>query len=211
MKEALVASPFFFLREIGEAMPVEKQRGGKTPAKRNVAPRARRKGLRQGAISESVPEGESAEMGEAPVEDYQRHTKKVVSGKFASIMKTMAERSEKGSLPHTKFLFEIGGVKEEIRRRGRGDAEPSLADLLLAEIRKQRAIEIATAVKREAGVGQADAKRPWNEMNEADIVERGDNERSARRMKSRRSQGQRSICERHCCSRSAALFFCLEL
>ena len=39
----------------------------------------------------------------------------MISGRFSKIMVKMAEASEKGSLPHTKYLFDIGGVKEDIQ------------------------------------------------------------------------------------------------
>jgi hypothetical protein len=61
-------------------------------------------------------------------------------------MKTTAEKSAKGSLPHTKYLFEIGGVKEEIQRQGQSNGEPSLAEILLAEVRRQSEPEASSLV-----------------------------------------------------------------
>ncbi len=86
-----------------------------------------------------------------PVVDYKHHAKAVVLGKFADILEAMAEKSIQGSLPHIKYLFEIGGVEEEFQRRGDGSGEPSLADLLLAEVRRQRMAECA--VPEAAGNG----------------------------------------------------------
>jgi hypothetical protein len=82
---------------------------------------------------------------ERPVVNFQSLAKEAVSRKFAKIMKTMAKKSEEGSLSHTKYLFEIGGVKEEIQRKDPNDAEPSLADLLLTEMRRQRSGETPSA------------------------------------------------------------------
>ena len=74
------------------------------------------------------------------VRNYKRHTTKLLSEEFPDIMQTLANKSKEGSLSHTKYLFEIGRVKEDIERHGQGN-EPSLAELLLAEVRKRRAAE----------------------------------------------------------------------
>ncbi len=79
------------------------------------------------------------EAASKPVRNYKTHTKKLIAKQFSGIMESMAVKSKEGSLAHAKFLFEIGGVKEELERQGRGKAEPSLADLLLAEVRRQHA------------------------------------------------------------------------
>jgi len=72
------------------------------------------------------------------VRNYKRHTTKLLSEEFPDIMQTLANKSKEGSLSHTKYLFEIGRVKEDIERQGQG-SEPSLAELLLAEVRRRQA------------------------------------------------------------------------
>jgi len=103
---------------------------------------------------------------EIPAEHYQSHAKKVVSGNFANILDRMAKKSVEGSLSHTKYLFEIGGVKEDIERLGQ-EAEPSLADLLHEEIQKQRAAEEARRRDAEERAG-FDARVDPNEDSGAD-------------------------------------------
>jgi len=72
------------------------------------------------------------------VRNYKRHTAKLLSEEFPDIMQTLAKKSKEGSLSHTKYLFEIARVKEDIERQGQV-GEPSLAELLLAEVRKRQA------------------------------------------------------------------------
>jgi len=104
-----------------------------------------------------------------PVVDYKHRAKAVVLGKFADILEAMAEKSIQGSLPHIKYLFEIGGVEEEFQRRGDGSGEPSLADLLLAEVRRQRMAE--GAVPGAAGNRGSDAETLGDKQ--AQVGERG--------------------------------------
>ncbi len=82
---------------------------------------------------------------EKRVRNYRRHAKGVIAENFVTIMTTMAEKSNEGSLSHTKYLFEIGGVKEDIQRQGQGKPEPSLAELLLAEVKKRQGARLLTA------------------------------------------------------------------
>ncbi|AXC13595.1 hypothetical protein ACPOL_4320 [Acidisarcina polymorpha] len=149
----------------------------KTPAKKaalrvNAKPRNKAAGSKatlkkaEAVPSISLPALDEGEK-EKPVRNYRRHTKGVISGRFAKIMVRMAEASEKGSLPHTKYLFDIGGVKEDIHRQKRGKAEPSLADLLLAEIRKQHADE--------ASKSGGDIKVDSEAVSNGDMKERGVN------------------------------------
>jgi hypothetical protein len=117
----------------------------KTAAAGKVVKAGRAK--RQAATTQAAPIVDSHldskstvdEPEEKPVRNYKTHTKKLIAKQFSGIMESMAVKSKEGSLAHTKFLFEIGGVKEDLERQGRGKAEPSLADLLLAEVRRQHA------------------------------------------------------------------------
>ena len=65
--------------------------------------------------------------------------------KFADIMGAMAQKSIEGSLSHTKYLFEIGGVREELLREIENNGEPTLADLLLEEVRRRRDLDAANS------------------------------------------------------------------
>jgi hypothetical protein len=73
-----------------------------------------------------------------PVTDFLSHTKGLLTEQFASILETIVDKSLEGSLPHTKYLFEIGGVKEELQRQVQNNGEPTLAELLLAEVKRHR-------------------------------------------------------------------------
>jgi hypothetical protein len=145
-------------------MPVAKKSREKIPAKSKAGARGRSTAPEQVANSSPLAENQAKGVLEIPVEEYQSHAKKVVSENFAHIVQTMAEKSAKGSLSHTKYLFEIGGVKEEIQRQGQGEDEPSLADLLLAEIRKRQTAEETAA---------EDADKASAESGAADTEERG--------------------------------------
>src|SRR5271170_1288991 len=125
---------FFFLREIVRGQTMTKKIVRITPAeKRNAA--------HSEAEQAATPIPAVVPM-ERPkkkrVRNYKRHTAKLLSEEFPDIMQTLAKKSKEGSLSHTKYLFEIARVKEDIERQGQG-SEPSLAELLLAEVRKRRA------------------------------------------------------------------------
>ena len=95
------------------------------------------------------------------VRNYKRHTTKLLSEEFPDIMQTLANKSKEGSLSHTKYLFEIGGVKEDIERQGQA-GEPSLAELLLEEVRKRQRAEDPSAgsdkPRDESGAGTDDSE-----------------------------------------------------
>jgi hypothetical protein len=91
-----------------------------------------------------------------PVRNYQRHTKTLIAQGFSEIMEAMAQRSIEGSLAHTKFLFEIGGVKEDIERKSKDKREPSLATLLLAEVRRRNKAQALAAKRSADGVTTTD-------------------------------------------------------
>jgi hypothetical protein len=104
------------------------------------------------------PEAKTAE--EKPVfrrvRNFKRHTRKLMSDNFARIMNSLAEKAINGSVAHVKYLFEIGGVREELEREGDGKAEPSLAEVMLGEMRRQREEELARA-KTGSGIGGGEA------------------------------------------------------
>ena len=91
------------------------------------------------------------------VRNYKRHTTKLLSEEFPEIMQTLANKSKEGSLSHTKYLFEIGGVKEDIERQGQV-GEPSLAELLLAEVRKRQATREKPPAEDAEGCDESDVE-----------------------------------------------------
>jgi hypothetical protein len=118
---------------------VTKSSGGKRPAKKKVAPRTKAKARKPAAIAEAKTIAvEEKHAAKKPVRNYLRHARKRISVDFDDIVEAMSKKSIEGSLPHVKYLFEIGGVKEEIARQGEGKREPSLAQLLMAELKKKQ-------------------------------------------------------------------------
>ena len=104
---------------------------GKETLMKKTPARKRRDAAGHAATSETATET-------MPVTDFQSHTRELLTGRFANIMEAMAQKSVEGSLAHTKYLFEIGGVREELQRQAQNDGEPTLAELLLAEVRRHR-------------------------------------------------------------------------
>jgi hypothetical protein len=83
----------------------------------------------------AASKGRTSELEVKPVKNLKGHTKKLIAKQFSEIMESMAEKSKAGSLAHAKFLFEIGGVKDDLAKVRRGKAEPSLADLLMGGVK----------------------------------------------------------------------------
>jgi hypothetical protein len=72
------------------------------------------------------------------VRNYKKLAKKELSQAFPDIVDVLIERAKEGSLTHTKFLFEIGGGKDQPSKRGARQRHPSLAEMLLDEVTKRR-------------------------------------------------------------------------
>ena len=89
-------------------------------------------------ISETESEAET---------DFLTHLRRIITEKFASIIETIAQKSAEGSLPHTKYLFDIGGVKEGLRNEVQNNGEPSIAELLLGEVNKHKAAAQPTTIE----------------------------------------------------------------
>jgi len=89
-----------------------------------------------------------------PVTDFLSLTKKILTERFASIIEALAQKSSEGSLPHTKYLFDIGGLREELLRQVKNDGEPSVAELLLAEVKRHRDLETAATVETVKTAGE---------------------------------------------------------
>ena len=114
---------------------------GKKTLMNKISARKRRGAAGQAANSETAIES-------IPVTDFQSHTRELLTRRFANIMEVMAQKSAEGSISHTKYLFEIGGVREELQRQAQSDGEPTLAELLLAEVRRHRHEETSSAAER---------------------------------------------------------------
>jgi hypothetical protein len=112
-----------------------------------------------GASKERAEESAKGSVNEAkgkPVRNLRFHTKRLIAKEFSEIMESMAEKSKAGSLAHAKFLFEIGGVKEDLAQARRGKAEPSMADLLMGGIKLRQeahAAELAESLRAEGASG----------------------------------------------------------
>jgi hypothetical protein len=116
---------------------VEKKNGGKTPPrKKPVSPIA---GISEdlAASDPAVTTGESTEQKKR-VRNFRSYAKRRVSEDFPKIVDAMSKKSIEGSLAHTKYLFEIGGVKEEIESQTGDKHEPSLSELLIGEIKRRQ-------------------------------------------------------------------------
>jgi len=114
---------------------------------------ARRSSRGPGARAAWASQEAGKEAKAAPVRNLRFHAKKLIAREFSEIMESMAEKSKAGSLAHAKFLFEIGGVKEDLSRGGRrGKREPSIADLLRGGIKlRQEANAAELAESQRAG------------------------------------------------------------
>lgn len=137
-KEAQPAPPFLFWDELTKAMTVRKKTNGASP-----------NGLHTRNSESRRPNNQQKR-----VRNYEGHARKIISVEFLSILEALAKKSVQGSLAHTKYLFEIGGVKEDIKRRVRAKNEPSLAELLVAEIRKRK-IEDLPVIPEDTGASGA--------------------------------------------------------
>jgi hypothetical protein len=71
------------------------------------------------------------------VRNYKFHAKKELSAAFPAIVDELVNRAKKGSLTHTKLLFDMGGVKDKPVHRESQQAPFSLAQVLLDEVAKQ--------------------------------------------------------------------------
>ena len=91
----------------------------------------------------------------------------------------MATESINGSLSHTKYLFQIGGVMEEIQRYEENKNEPNLVDLLLAEVKRRQELATATLDGCPANLLLSDGADSMGEADErSDIAEREGNDAS---------------------------------
>jgi len=73
------------------------------------------------------------------IRNYRRYVKNKLAARFPQILDKLVAESLAGSLAHTKFLFEIGGLGDELGAEGQEKGEPNLGDLFVNEVKRQNA------------------------------------------------------------------------
>jgi hypothetical protein len=120
-------------KKSGGSIPAKTKRVAKAKAmrpKRAIAKRPSR------AVAMTTVEPEKVKTKR--VRNFKRHVKQVIAEKFPEIVLKLATESINGSLSHTKYLFQMGGVLEEIQRQEENKNEPNFVDLLLSEVRRRQ-------------------------------------------------------------------------
>jgi len=102
-------------------------------------------------LASSTAEAAGADKPKLRTRQYRRFARRLLSESFAAIMERMAQESIGGSLAHTRYLFELGGLTEELRNEGQAKGEPNLGELMREEIKRQRAAAAAAAAKPGSG------------------------------------------------------------
>ena len=64
------------------------------------------------------------------IRDYKKLAKDELSQAFPAIVNTLVKQAKKGSLMHTRYLFELGGGKDKLLKRKAGKKEPSFITAL---------------------------------------------------------------------------------
>lgn len=68
---------------------------------------------------------------------FRKRAQEEIGKNYPSIVRKLAEEATQGSVLHTKLLFDLGGVKEEVRDAAKGKRPrrpPSLGKILLDEV-----------------------------------------------------------------------------
>lgn len=86
----------------------------------------------QPEIGEGVPD--SGRNSVKP-KHYRKKAQEEIGKSYTAIVQTLATKAAGGSVQHTKLLFDLGGVKEEVRASAtaRRRRPPSLGEILLKE------------------------------------------------------------------------------
>ena len=70
---------------------------------------------------------------------FKKAAQEAIGEKYQTIVNAFAEKASKGSVQHTKLLFDLGGVKEEVRAvSSKRYRTPSLGKLLLEEAKSMK-------------------------------------------------------------------------
>jgi hypothetical protein len=169
------ASPFLFLKktvekkssrkcvdELEEATfeptPVEGvEVRAKSRSKATKSSKAKKSAKTKGnSKGKGTSEKKAAKAAPKRVRNYKFHAKKELSAAFPAIVDELVSRAKKGSLTHTRLLFDIGGVKDKPVHRESQPAVFSLAELLLDEAAKNHE-HASDAVKTDTNASEQQA------------------------------------------------------
>lgn len=70
--------------------------------------------------------------------NFRKTAQEEIGKKYTKIVRTLAKQAAEGSVQHTRLLFDLGGVKEEVRASATGKRRkpPSLGAILVKEVRE---------------------------------------------------------------------------
>jgi hypothetical protein len=89
--------------------------------------------------AKSEQTGHSKKTAKVQAKNFRKEAKSTVEDSYKTILKSLTEKACVGSLQHTKMLFDLGGVKEELEEAAKErKLGPSLGRLLLKEAAKFR-------------------------------------------------------------------------
>lgn len=164
-REAQTASPFAFAGRrvskskvatevielvVGRQEAAEQaKRTPKRPAKRA----AKKKAPAAAGATATAGEGKAAPKKKR-VCNFKRHAKNEISGAFPEIVHTLIEEAKSGSLNHTRLLFDLGGVKDQVKEELKQKDKtlpPSFADMLMHAL-----IELSTLPQGESATERHD-------------------------------------------------------
>ncbi len=87
--------------------------------------------------------------------NFRCHAKNQISGAFSEIVHRLIEEAKGGSVNHTKLLFDIGGVKDQLRHKQKDEAGVSFAEILRRELSPEHASQQAQAATARTEKGPA--------------------------------------------------------
>jgi hypothetical protein len=129
VSKSKVASELVELIGGAQATPVKTKREPKTPA---------------GAGAETSTEEGRNPARKKRVCNFKRHAKNEISGAFPEIVHTLIEEAKGGSVNHTRLLFDLGGVKDQVKedlKHKDKDLPPSFVEVLLHALVDQMHVE----------------------------------------------------------------------
>lgn len=134
MSEAKVASELVELTGNTQATAAKTKRKPKRPAKRAATKKTPRASSEDGAATKAEDGGAKKKR----VCNFKKHAKSEISGAFPDIVHTLIEEAKGGSLNHTKLLFDLGGVKEQVKEEMKHkNIPPSFVKVLMHALVEQ--------------------------------------------------------------------------
>jgi uncharacterized membrane-anchored protein YhcB (DUF1043 family) len=86
-------------------------------------------------VSPSETKSHADEQTPTKPKHFKKTAQDQIQKSYKKIVETLAEEAQKGSVRHTKMLFDLGGVKEEVEAiKSKRKKSPSLGKLLLQEV-----------------------------------------------------------------------------